>query len=174
MVPVCSWILCHTFQLSCFEIFLSLRLPILKRWLIKKVSIKLLIRSKQIALLALKTNFNVNWMRIKMIISLIVPNIEFNFDASVWHCLLSIHTTKLNLTLGTHLPSMIRNHHFDFDIRYWPISALMAKTFNQSWIWFSVLLVILFIRLKMLLWIQWWLKSLYNKISGLQEVNNPC
>ena len=39
--------------------------------------------------------------------SLKVPNIEFDLDVSVWHCLLSTHTLKLNSTLGTHLHAMI-------------------------------------------------------------------
>ena len=47
-----------------------------------------------------------------------VPNVEFNFDVSVRHCLLSMHTLKLNLKLGTHLHAMIRTHHFDFDARF--------------------------------------------------------
>ena len=51
-------------------------------------------------------------------ISLKVPNVEFNFDVSVRHCLLSTHASKSNLTLGTHLHDMIRTHHFDLDIRF--------------------------------------------------------
>ena len=47
-----------------------------------------------------------------------VPNVKFNFDVSVRHCLLSTHTLKSNSTLGTHLYAMIRTHHFDFDIRF--------------------------------------------------------
>ena len=50
--------------------------------------------------------------------SLKVPKVEFDFGASVRHCLLSTHTSKLNLTLGTHLHAMIRTHHFDYDIRF--------------------------------------------------------
>ena len=65
--------------------------------------------------------------------SLKVPNVEFNFDVSVRHCLLSTHTSKLNSTLGTHLDAMIRtNHDYDFSIRFWPISALMSKILHQS------------------------------------------
>ena len=60
-------------------------------------------------------------------ISLKVPNVKFNFD-----CLLSIHLSKSNLTLGTHLHAMIRTHHFDLDIGFWPISTLMLKTLQQS------------------------------------------
>ena len=67
-----------------------------------------------------------------MHISLKVPNVEFNFDVSVRHCLLSAHTLKSNLMLGTHLHAMIRTHHFDFDIRFLPISVLMLKTLHQS------------------------------------------
>ena len=44
------------------------------------------------------------------------------------HCLLSTHTSKSNSTLGTHLHAMITTHHFDFDVRIWPISALMSIT----------------------------------------------
>ena len=40
-----------------------------------------------------------------------VPDVEFDFDVSVRPCLLSTHTTKLNLTLGTHLHAMISTHH---------------------------------------------------------------
>ena len=47
-----------------------------------------------------------------------VPNVEFDFDVSVWHCLLSTHASKLNSTLGSHLHAMIRTHHFDYDIRF--------------------------------------------------------
>ena len=43
-------------------------------------------------------------------------------------CQLSTHTLKSNSTLGTHLHAMIRTHHFDFDIRFWPICARMSKT----------------------------------------------
>ena len=53
-------------------------------------------------------------------ISLKVPNIEFNFDVSVRHCLLSTHTWKLNLTLGTHLHAMIRTYHFDLALGFDP------------------------------------------------------
>ena len=34
-------------------------------------------------------------------LSLKVPNVKFDFNESVRHCLLSTHTSKLNLTLGT-------------------------------------------------------------------------
>ena len=51
-------------------------------------------------------------------ISLKVPKVEFDFDVSVWHCLLSTHTSKSKSILGTHLHAMIRTHHFDFDIRF--------------------------------------------------------
>ena len=47
-----------------------------------------------------------------------VPNVEFDFDVSVRHCLPLTHTSKLNLTLGTRLRAMMRTHHFDFDIRF--------------------------------------------------------
>ena len=50
-------------------------------------------------------------------LSLKVPNVKFDFDVSVRHCLQSTHTSKLNLTFGTHLHALIRTHHFDFDIR---------------------------------------------------------
>ena len=50
-------------------------------------------------------------------ISLKVPNVEFDYDVSVRHCLLSTHTLKLYSTLGTHLHTMKRTHHFDFEIR---------------------------------------------------------
>ena len=75
-------------------------------------------------------------------ISLKVPNVEFDFDVSVRHCLLSTHTAKLNLTLGSHLHAMIRTHHCDFDIRFLPISALMSKTLHPSEIQRWVLSVI--------------------------------
>ena len=51
-------------------------------------------------------------------LSLKVPNVEFDFDASVRHCLLSTHTHKLNSMLGSHLLAMIRTHYFDFDVRF--------------------------------------------------------
>ena len=51
-------------------------------------------------------------------LSLKVPNVKFDFDVSVSHCLLSTHTSKLNSTLGTHFHAMIRTHHFDYDIRF--------------------------------------------------------
>ena len=51
-------------------------------------------------------------------ISLKVRNIEFNFDVYNRHCLLSTHTSKSNLMLGTHLHAIIRTHHFDFDVRF--------------------------------------------------------
>ena len=41
---------------------------------------------------------------------------------------MSTRALKSNLMLGTHLHAMIRTHHFDFDIRFWPISALTSKT----------------------------------------------
>ena len=50
-------------------------------------------------------------------ISLKLPNVKFDFDVSVRHCLLSTHTLKLCSTLGTHLHTMKRTHHFDFEIR---------------------------------------------------------
>ena len=65
-------------------------------------------------------------------ISLKVPNVEFNFNVSVRHCLLSTHTLKSNSMFGTHLHAMIRTHHFDFDVRLCLISALMSKTQHQS------------------------------------------
>ena len=36
-----------------------------------------------------------------------VPNVEFNFNVSVRHFLLSAHTLKLNLTLGNNLHAML-------------------------------------------------------------------
>ena len=60
---------------------------------------------------------------------LTVPNVKFNFDVSVWHCLLSTPTSKLNSTLGTHLHAIIRTHHFDFDGRFWPTH--MLKTLHR-------------------------------------------
>ena len=41
---------------------------------------------------------------------------------------------EANVTLGTHYHAIIRTHHFDFDIRFWPISTLVSKTLHQSWI----------------------------------------
>ena len=67
-------------------------------------------------------NFSLATYRVK------VPNVKFNFDVSVRHCLLSTHTSKSNLTLGTHLHAMKRTDHFDFDIRFSPIRVLMLKT----------------------------------------------
>ena len=64
-----------------------------------------------------------------------VPNIEFDFNVSVRHCLLSTYTSKSNLTLATHLHAMIRTYHFDFDIRIWSINTLLSKTLHQSRIW---------------------------------------
>ena len=55
--------------------------------------------------------------------SLEVPNVVFDFDVSVRHCLLSTHTSKSNLTSGTRLHALIRTHNFDFDNRFWPIST---------------------------------------------------
>ena len=46
--------------------------------------------------------------------SLKVPNVEFDFNVSVRQCWLSTDTSKLNLTLSTHLHAMIRNHNFRF------------------------------------------------------------
>ena len=60
------------------------------------------------------------------------PTSKLDFDVSVRHCLLSTHTLKSNSTLGTHFDAMIRTHHFDFDIRFWPIKALMSNTLHQS------------------------------------------
>ena len=57
-------------------------------------------------------------------------------------CCQHICTSKLNSTLGTHLHPIIRYHDFDFEIGFWPISALMMKTLHQSWIRRSVLTVI--------------------------------
>ena len=51
-------------------------------------------------------------------ISLKVPNVKFNFDVSVRHCLLSTHTLESNSTLGSHLHAMKRIHHFDFDVKF--------------------------------------------------------
>ena len=44
--------------------------------------------------------------------------------------------------LTSHLHTIIRTHHFDVDVRFWPISALILKTTHQSWIWRWVLSVI--------------------------------
>ena len=87
---------------------------------------------------------NANWIANsdQRHISLRVPYIKFNFNVFVRHCLQSTHTSKLNLTLGTHLHAVIRTHHFDFDIRFWPISTLMSKTLHQSRILRLVLSVI--------------------------------
>ena len=71
-----------------------------------------------------------------------VPNVNLDFDVSVRHCLLSTHTFKSHSTSGTDLHTVIRTHHFDFDIRFWPISALMGKTLHRSWNQSSVLSVI--------------------------------
>ena len=56
--------------------------------------------------------------------------------------MLSTHTLKSNLTLGTHLHAMMRTHHFDFDIRFWPIIALMLKALHWGQIQHSVFSVI--------------------------------
>ena len=37
--------------------------------------------------------------------------------------------------LTSHLHAIVRTHHFDFDFRCWPISAVMLKTIHWSWIW---------------------------------------
>ena len=50
-----------------------------------------------------------------------------NFQVSVRQCLLSTDTFKSNSMLGTHLHTMIRTHHFDFNIEFKPIGALMSK-----------------------------------------------
>ena len=71
-------------------------------------------------------NFSLATYRVK------VPNVKFNFDVSVRHCLLSTHTSKSNLTLGTHLHALMRTHNFDFNVRFWPISALMWITLHRS------------------------------------------
>ena len=44
--------------------------------------------------------------------------------------------------LTSHLHTIIRAHNFDFDIRFWPISALISKTLHRSQIWSWVLSVI--------------------------------
>ena len=66
-------------------------------------------------------------------ISLKIPNVEFNFDVSIRHCQLSTHASKSNSTLGTHLHAMIRTYHFDFNIRFRPISALENLTPKSNW-----------------------------------------
>ena len=71
-------------------------------------------------------------------ISLKVPYVKFDFDVSVRNCLLS---TQSYSTLGTHLHAMIRTHHFDFDIRFWPVSTLKSIILHQSWIQWWVLSV---------------------------------
>ena len=72
------------------------------------------------------------------------PNVDFYFDVPVRHCLLWTPVSKSNSTLGVHLHAMLRTHHFDFDFKFWPISALMAKTLHWIRIWRSVLSVICF------------------------------
>ena len=61
-------------------------------------------------------------------LSLKVPNVEFNFYASVDSRQCLTDTTKSKSTFGTHVYAMIRNHHFDFEVRFWPISAHTSKT----------------------------------------------
>ena len=67
---------------------------------------------------------------------------EFNFDVPVKHCLLSTYTSMSTSMLGTHLHTMIKTRHFDFGIRFWPISAPMSKTLHRSRIRRLVLSVI--------------------------------
>ena len=40
------------------------------------------------------------------------------------------NTCIKNLT--SHLHAIIRTHHFNFDVRFWPISALMSKTIQSK------------------------------------------
>ena len=42
----------------------------------------------------------------------------------------------------SHLHAIIRTNHFDFEVRFWTISALMLKTIHQGWIQCWVLSVI--------------------------------
>ena len=51
-------------------------------------------------------------------LSLKVSMVKIDFDLSVRYCQLKTCISKSNLTLGTHLHSMIRAHHFDLDIRF--------------------------------------------------------
>ena len=57
-----------------------------------------------------------------------VPNVKFDFNVSVDSRHFLADTSKSNSSLGTHLHAMMRTHHFDFDVRFCPISALMLKT----------------------------------------------
>ena len=52
------------------------------------------------------------WTRIK------VANVKFDFDVSVDSRHFLTDTSKSNSTFGTHLHTMIRTHHFDFDVRF--------------------------------------------------------
>ena len=47
-----------------------------------------------------------------------VPNVKFNFDVPVDSRYCLTDTSKSNLMLGTHLHAMIRNHPFDYDVRF--------------------------------------------------------
>ena len=63
----------------------------------------------------------------------------------IWlRCMCWQHTVPNHCmeSLTSHLCNIIRTHHFDFDVRFWPISALMSKAMHQSWIQRWVLSVI--------------------------------
>ena len=49
------------------------------------------------------------------------------------------NTCIANIT--SHLHAIIRPHQVEFDISFWPISALMSKTIHRSQIWHLVLSV---------------------------------
>ena len=75
-------------------------------------------------------------------ISLEVPNIEFDFDVSVAKHRFQISKSKLWGHGMSHLPAIMRPHHFDFHVRFLCISALMSKTIHRSQIWRLVLSLI--------------------------------
>ena len=56
-----------------------------------------------------------------------VPSVKFDFDVSVRHCMLSTLTSMSKSMLGAHLHATKRTHNFDFNNRFWPISALSQK-----------------------------------------------
>ena len=74
-------------------------------------------------------------------------NVKFNFDLCVDSFQFLTHTSKTyhlicNRKNTSHLHAIIRPHQVEFNIRFWPISALMLKTKHQSQIWRWVLSVI--------------------------------
>ena len=56
------------------------------------------------------------------------------FEARFWRLMKNQCNNVESLTSHTHLHAMIRTHFLNFDIRFWPIQALMSKTYCQSFL----------------------------------------